>query len=301
MATGHYLGDTGDFSNTIYTGYSRCRRGDSRRPSSRTTRCWATSTTISTATTSTRTTILKIARDEGFSTAAIGKLGPTLIFDHTERTGKTIDRDRRCHRRHERRSAVRRDEAGADQRPACRCRRRRAATTARRANAKTRHDVANVAQQDYFADVATKVVLPMFKARNKPFVMVYWSRDPDGCAAQPRRQPQQHRAGHQRPDLARRHQERRRQSGAPARRAGRARPRRNDRHHRHLRPRLLDDLEGKRDQPVGEEPYDDAPKDVPADGLPRPRPRPRAAPACTIPTTRTPRSPTTPIRSPATA
>ena len=30
------------------------------------------------------------------------------------------------------------------------------------------------------ADVAAKVVLPMFKARNKPFVLVFWSRDPDG-------------------------------------------------------------------------------------------------------------------------
>ena len=40
--------------------------------------------------------------------------------------------------------------------------------------------VANVAQQAYMADVATKVVLPMFKARNKPFVLVFWSRDPDG-------------------------------------------------------------------------------------------------------------------------
>ena len=40
--------------------------------------------------------------------------------------------------------------------------------------------VANVAQQAYFADVATKVVLPMFKARGKPFVLVFWSRDPDG-------------------------------------------------------------------------------------------------------------------------
>ena len=39
---------------------------------------------------------------------------------------------------------------------------------------------ANTAQQAYFADVATKVVLPMFKARNKPFVLVFWSRDPDG-------------------------------------------------------------------------------------------------------------------------
>jgi hypothetical protein len=40
--------------------------------------------------------------------------------------------------------------------------------------------VANIVQQKYFADVAAKVVLPMFKARNKPFVLVFWSRDPDG-------------------------------------------------------------------------------------------------------------------------
>src|SRR5207237_480255 len=40
--------------------------------------------------------------------------------------------------------------------------------------------VANTAQQAYLADVAAKVVLPMFKARNKPFVLVFWSRDPDG-------------------------------------------------------------------------------------------------------------------------
>ena len=35
-------------------------------------------------------------------------------------------------------------------------------------------------QQAYFADVTTKVVLPMFKDRNQPFVLVFWSRDPDG-------------------------------------------------------------------------------------------------------------------------
>ncbi len=40
--------------------------------------------------------------------------------------------------------------------------------------------IANVGQQKFFADVATKAVLPMFKARNKPFVLVFWSRDPDG-------------------------------------------------------------------------------------------------------------------------
>ncbi len=40
--------------------------------------------------------------------------------------------------------------------------------------------VPNTAQQAYFADVASRIVLPLFKARAKPFVLVFWSRDPDG-------------------------------------------------------------------------------------------------------------------------
>ena len=32
-------------------------------------------------------TILKLARDKGYSTASVGKVGPALIFDSTERTG----------------------------------------------------------------------------------------------------------------------------------------------------------------------------------------------------------------------
>ena len=32
MATGHYLGDTGDFSNTIYTGYTSAPAGDTVVP-----------------------------------------------------------------------------------------------------------------------------------------------------------------------------------------------------------------------------------------------------------------------------
>jgi Uncharacterized proteins of the AP superfamily len=50
MASGHYLGDTGTFSNTIYTGYTSVPAGDTVVPSSKTTPCSATSTNISTAT-----------------------------------------------------------------------------------------------------------------------------------------------------------------------------------------------------------------------------------------------------------
>ena len=38
----------------------------------------------------------------------------------------------------------------------------------------------NIVQQDYFAAVTTMAILPLFKERGKPFVLVFWSRDPDG-------------------------------------------------------------------------------------------------------------------------
>ena len=89
MATGHFLGDTGDFSNTIYHRLCRSdRRAAARRPSSRTMPCSATSTSISPATSSTRTPFSSPRASRAFSTAAIGKLGPTLMFDHTERSGE---------------------------------------------------------------------------------------------------------------------------------------------------------------------------------------------------------------------
>jgi len=40
--------------------------------------------------------------------------------------------------------------------------------------------VPDYVQQQYFLEMVTRVVLPKFKAAGKPFVLVYWSRDPDG-------------------------------------------------------------------------------------------------------------------------
>jgi hypothetical protein len=40
--------------------------------------------------------------------------------------------------------------------------------------------LANVGQQQWFADATTKAILPTFKQNGRPFVIVYWSRDPDG-------------------------------------------------------------------------------------------------------------------------
>ena len=124
--------------------------------------------------------VMQAARERGFSTAAIGKVGPTLMFDHTQRSGQTtiIVDDATGTPSGIPLSDELTAALGAAGLPL--------AAPSRGDNGKTGNfntpgtTVANVAQQRYFADVATKVVLPMFKARNKPFILVLWSRDPDG-------------------------------------------------------------------------------------------------------------------------
>ena len=189
MSTGHYLGDTGTFSNSIYTGkpvQSVPSQLGTVVPFIEHDQILGEIDKDFNGDYLNEETLLKAARDAGFSTAAIGKVGPTFLFDHTERTGtKTITIDDQT-------GAVEKDGKliGIPLSDEV-----KAALTAanlplvmpgrgdngKAGDAKTPGTtVANIKQQEYLADVASKVVLPMFKARNKPFVLVFWSRDPDG-------------------------------------------------------------------------------------------------------------------------
>ena len=180
MATGHMLGDTGDFSNTIYVGFEVPGAGRSITPFLESDPILADVDDHFSGDYLDEATILKLARDKGYSTAGIGKIGPTLIFDHTrEGRAQTIIFD---------------DATGTDKgvplSPEITERLKAAslpvATPPRGANGNYGSmstpgtHTANVVQQDYFAAVTTRAVLPMFKERNKPFVLVFWSRDPDG-------------------------------------------------------------------------------------------------------------------------
>jgi Type I phosphodiesterase / nucleotide pyrophosphatase len=183
MATGHYLGDTGDFSNTIYTGYPVGAANGSVTPFLEVDPVILDADEHFGGDYLNEETLLKMARERGYSTAAMGKLGPTLIFDHTDKTG--VDG---LH------SIVIDDATGGKNGVPLSEEMKAALTKAdlplatpsrgdngKAGDAKTPGTVVpNTAQQAYFADVATKVVLPMFKARGKPFVLVFWSRDPDG-------------------------------------------------------------------------------------------------------------------------
>jgi len=183
MATGHYLGDTGTFSNTIYTGFSSVPAGDTVVPFIENDAVLGDVDEHFKGDYLNEETILKLARAQGLSTAAIGKVGPTLLFDHSDRADKPG-----AH------SIVVDDSTGGKTGVPLSDEMKDALTKAnlpltapsrgdngKAGDAKTPGTTAaNTAQQAYFADVAAKVVLPMFKARNKPFVLVFWSRDPDG-------------------------------------------------------------------------------------------------------------------------
>lgn len=183
MATGHYLGDTGVFSNTIWTNYTSVPAGDTVVPFIENDAVLGDIDDHFKGDYLNEETLLKMARDKGFSTAAIGKVGPTYQFDHADKQDKPG-----------RHSIVFDDATGGKNGVALSDEVKEAlskaglplATPSRGDNGKAGDaktpgtTVANVAQQAYFADVAANVVLPMFKAKGKPFVLVFWSRDPDG-------------------------------------------------------------------------------------------------------------------------
>ena len=180
LATGHFLGDTGTFSNTIFTGYPVATAAGSMTPFIESDPILGDIDQHFSGNFVDEDTVVLTAGHQGFSTAAIGKLGPTLMFSHTERNGEStiIVDDSTGSAAGVPLSQAMKDALTAAGLPL--------AAPSRGANGDAGNDkkagatIANVTQQGYFAAVAAKVVLPMFKARNKPFVLVFWSRDPDG-------------------------------------------------------------------------------------------------------------------------
>src|SRR5438105_718539 len=86
MSTGHYLGDTGDFSNTIFAGYN-VAPVDTVVPFLESDPVLHDVDEHFGGNYMNEETVLKLARDKGYSTATIGKVGPALIFDHTDKPG----------------------------------------------------------------------------------------------------------------------------------------------------------------------------------------------------------------------
>jgi arylsulfatase A-like enzyme len=190
IATGHYLGDTGDFGNSMYTGYRTFDSGNYAQPAAGAIPFIENDAILGDLDDHFEgnylgeDTLLALARAHGYSTAAIGKLGPAAIQDITQLAPKD-------HRFSVPQTIIIDDSTGGDAPPldaellaALSSAGLPGATPARQqspgdSKSPGTHD-ANVVQQRYFIDVTTRAVLPLFKQRDKPFVLIYWSRDPDG-------------------------------------------------------------------------------------------------------------------------
>jgi hypothetical protein len=180
MGTGHQLGDTGVYGNTFYTAVPIAAANGTTTPFIEVDAVLGELNRHFDGNFISEEAILHAAYARGFSTAALGKHGPTLLFDSTSPDGKqTVIFD-----------DVTGTANGIPLSPEVQAALTAAglplATPPRGDNAKAGDaktpgtTVANIPQQKYFADVATRVLLPLFKAKKKPFVLVFWSRDPDG-------------------------------------------------------------------------------------------------------------------------
>jgi arylsulfatase A-like enzyme len=87
IATAHALGDTGTFGNTIDVGFEVPSVGNTVTPFLENDAVLAEVDEHFAENYLGEPSLFELARAKGYSTASIGKVGPTLLFDHTERTG----------------------------------------------------------------------------------------------------------------------------------------------------------------------------------------------------------------------
>lgn len=175
IATGHQLGDTGDFANSIYTGFPVQAQGGSPTPFLENDAVLAELGTAFGGNFLNETSVLDAAAKAGYSTAAIGKLGPvaiqalggtTIIVDDATGHGGIPTGDGFVHAMTAAGLPAQAPGRGANG----------AAGDWRTPGTTT----ANVDQIAWFTRVASDVLLPRFSREGKPFAMVFWSRDPDG-------------------------------------------------------------------------------------------------------------------------
>ncbi|MDE2486410.1 MAG: alkaline phosphatase family protein [Alphaproteobacteria bacterium] len=179
IATGHYLGDTGDFGNMLFVGRPLSPKSTSSVVPLEDDGVQAQMNARYGGDYLGEESFVEAARAQGYATAVVGKLGPAGVQDVRDRDGRGILIDDGTGRSFG--VPLPPDVAAAIQAAGLPVEAPfRGANAAVGSFDKPGTKVANVVQQDWFVDVATKVLLPRFKAEKKPFVLVFWSRDPDG-------------------------------------------------------------------------------------------------------------------------
>jgi len=166
IATGHFAGDNGDFANSIYAGEPPLPHASgSRLAGFEDDEILADMDARFGGNYLNEQTLLAAAQARGYDVVSIGKTGPTGIQMRAVRSGgQAIWIDESL------------GQAGGPVLPADIAAALQAAhlplTPPQRA-------LNNRAQQDWFSAVVADVLLPRLRASGRPFVIVFWSPDPD--------------------------------------------------------------------------------------------------------------------------
>jgi hypothetical protein len=179
FSTGHVLGDTGIFSNTIYTKTMNHQAHDTNTPFLENDAVIDELEDQFSGQLMKFNALLDDAQSHGFNTAVIGKVGPTKLFHplHNQADFPILIDDMTGHNNSILPQSIR-DLLSQNQLPLEAPGR---GDNGKSGNATTPGTLTNnLQQQQYFIDVTTKAILPYLKNQNKPFVLIFWSRDPDG-------------------------------------------------------------------------------------------------------------------------
>jgi arylsulfatase A-like enzyme len=166
IATGHYIGDTGDFGNTLYTGSPMQSAKGNTVAGLEDNEVLAEMNQKFGGNYLNEESLIARARAQGFSTAVVGKLGPVRIQDSTAAANgsETLILD---------------DETGHKGGlglPQWFSERMKSVFLP---DAVPPRQVPNIPQQVWLMKATTRIVLPHFAAAGKPFALIFWSRDPD--------------------------------------------------------------------------------------------------------------------------
>jgi hypothetical protein len=190
IATGHYPGDTGQFANQIFIGYpvftsgALGQRPGTVAPDVEDPFVLADLNQQFGGNYLREASLLAYARSYGYNTAALGKTGPAAAQDLSEamavrgkmRDPLTIILEGAT-------GSPRSVPLSADTLALLKAAGLPPAPPPRTQSAGTNTvpgtRAANVDHQQWFADAATKAILPAFAKSVEPFVLVYWSGDPD--------------------------------------------------------------------------------------------------------------------------
>ena len=202
IATGHQLGDTGDFSNTIASGYPVFNTGNfgllpgTPLPFIENNLILSDLDDHYNGNVLNEVALMALARRNGYNTASVGKVGPVAIQDVSDispvnkaiQTPNTVFIDDATgsaagiplsSQIQSALTAVSLSLVAPNRSNGC-------APTAQCNNGFSGNNTTpgttspNTVQQQYFADTLTRAILPAFTQSTKPFYVLFWSRDPDG-------------------------------------------------------------------------------------------------------------------------